>query len=259
MLFLVSILCATGVISVPDGVIHSGDDIVTCEAMINSLQNADVVFVGEKHDDAFAHDWELFLWQSLASDERALALEMFETDVQLLLDSYLAGEITREEFLAGSRPWGNYDTDYSPMVEYAREGGFSVIAANVPRMYAAMVARSGFASVLSEPGFENLSIDSSSTLYREMFLATMEAMGDQMHGMPLDPENMYRAQLLKDAVMASSIEGRSVVFICGSFHSDFHSGIPDQLSSDSFLTVSILGEGEEYSPDLADFVIIREN
>ena len=102
-------------------------------------------------------------------------------------------------------------------------------------------------------------MDSSNTLYREMFLATMEAIGDQMHGMPVAPENLYRAQLLKDVVMARSILEDKVVFVCGSFHSDYHSGIPDQISSDSYLTVTVLGEGEEYSSDLADFVIIRQD
>ncbi len=243
---------------VPGGVIHSGDNVVTAAEMIETLSEVEIVFVGEKHDDAFAHQWELYLWQALGSEDRALALEMFETDVQPLLDEYIAGEITEEEFLSESRPWGNYPTDYAPMVEFAKANGYGVIAANVPRMHAAMVARGGFAAVLGEPGFEEMVVDSSNALYKEMFLATMEAIGDQMHGMPVSPENLYRAQLLKDAVMARSILGERVLFVCGSFHSDFHSGIPDQLSSDSYLTVTVLGEGEEFSAELADFVIVRQ-
>ena len=79
-----------------------------------------------------------------------------------------------------------------------------------------------------------------------------------MHGMPVDHGNMYRAQLLKDAVMAASIIGVRCVFVCGSFHSDFHSGIPDQLTPEvSVVTVKILPEDEEYDPEMADFVIVR--
>lgn len=256
---MVFFMAMFAIISVPGGVIHSGTDVVTADEMIDILNGVDIVFVGEKHDDIFAHQWELFIWESLASEERVLALEMFETDVQPLLDTFLAGEITEEEFLSESRPWGNYLTDYAPMVNFAKENGFRVIAANVQRMYAAMVARGGFAAVTEEPDFEDLSIDSSNVLYKEMFLATMDAIGDQMHGMPVAPENLYRAQLLKDAVMARSIFNEKVVFICGSFHSDYHSGIPDQISSDSYLTVTVLGEGEEYSPDMADFVIFRQD
>ena len=250
-------LCTIAV--VPGGVIHNYSDVVTADEMIETLQGVDIIFVGEKHDDSFAHEWELFIWESLASEDRALALEMFETDVQPLLDDYLAGAVSEDVFIEGSRPWDNYPSDYAPMVEFAKQGDYRVIAANVPRTYAAMVARGGFSAVLSEPGFEEITVDSSNTLYKEMFLATMDAIGDQMHGMPVSPENLYRAQLLKDAVMARSILDERVVFICGSFHSDFHSGIPDQISSSSYLTVTVLGEGEEYSSDLADFVIVREN
>ena len=76
--------------------------------------------------------------------------------------------------------------------------------------------------------------------------------------MPMDTGNMYRAQLLKDAVMARSIRGISCVFICGSFHSDHHSGIPDQLQDHgSYLTVSVIPEDEEMDFTAADFVIMR--
>lgn len=255
-MILFFLLCATNFCP-PEGSIQTGDRLISPEEMFHAIQEVDIVFIGEQHDDAFAHEWELFIWESIEHNGKVLALEMFETDVQEILDSYLAGLISEEQFLAESRPWSNYLTDYSPMVEFAKENSFHVIAANVPRSFAAMVARGGFEVILEEPGFENLVVDSSNVMYRERFLATMEAIGDQMHGMPLDVENMYRAQLLKDAVMASSIAEKKVVFICGSFHSDFHSGIPDQLSSASYLTVTILPEGEEYDPELADFVIVR--
>jgi len=254
-------MLVSAVFSVPAGEIHRGDTIVSADEMIDVLLQTDIVFTGEKHDDPLAHQWELFIWQSLAADNRALALEMFETDVQNLLDDYLSGSIGEDVFLEGSRPWTNYSEDYSPLVIAARENGCRVIAANVPRAYAAMVARQGWEAVESEPFFQALSVDSSNALYREMFLTTMNAVGDQMQGMmPMDPLNMYRAQLLKDAVMASSILNERCLFICGSFHSDFHSGIPDQLPPGAdFLTVKIVAEGEEYSTDMADFVIVRQN
>ena len=50
----------------------------------------------------------------------ALSLEMFERDVQTVLDEYLAGLISERHFLLSSRPWKNYETDYRPLVEYAR-------------------------------------------------------------------------------------------------------------------------------------------
>lgn len=257
---MVYFMILLSVSSNPGGVIHNGTEVVTAEEMIGILQGTDIVFVGEQHDDQFAHQWELFIWEALGSVERALALEMFETDVQPLVNAYLAGEISEDAFLEASRPWSNYAGDYSPLVEYARENGYTVIAANVPRIHAAAVARGGLDAVSEEPGFEDISVDSSNVLYRDMFLATMEAIGDQMHGMPMDPLDMYRAQLLKDAVMARSVLNGRCVFICGSFHSDYHSGIPDQLPPGTdYLTVTILAENGDLDAEMADFVIVRDD
>ena len=89
-------------------------------------------------------------------------------------------------------------------------------------------------------------------------METMEAVGEQMHGMPMSMDDLYRAQLLKDAVMASSIEGLRCVFVCGGFHSDYRSGIPDQMGEGAdFVTVRILPEGEPLDHEVADFVIVR--
>lgn len=138
----------------------------------------------------------------------------------------------------------------------------NVIAANVPRHFAATVARGGWNGLRDAENssfFESLSVDSTNDSYRQQFLATMEAVGNQMQAMPMDPYDMYRAQLLKDAVMASSIDGISCVFVCGSFHSDYHSGIPDQLEpAVSYLTVSVVGEDESWEEGQADFVIVRD-
>ena len=254
---IISLLMCT-MSAVPDGNVMSGGVIVSTESMIEELQDTDVVFIGEKHDDPLAHQWELFIWEALARPGRTLALEMFETDVQGLVNSYLAGELSEEEFLAGSRPWGNYETDYAPLVNLAMERQLPVIAANVPRRFAALVASGGWEALAGEPSFKSPEVDSSSVSYRERFMETMEAVGGEMHGMPMDRGNLYRAQLLKDAVMASSINGIPCVFICGSFHSDFHSGILDQMNGAlSTATVKILPDGEEYDPEMADFVIVR--
>src|SRR5690349_22509367 len=46
--------------------------------------------------------------------------EMFERDVQPALDAYLAGRLSEKDFRAQSRPWGNYDTAYRPLIERAK-------------------------------------------------------------------------------------------------------------------------------------------
>jgi uncharacterized iron-regulated protein len=48
----------------------------------------------------------------------------------------------------------------------------------------------------------------------------------------LNVKGLFKAQVLKDAVMATSLEpflDRRILFCCGHFHSDYHLGIPYQL------------------------------
>src|SRR5262249_18527571 len=115
------------------------------EMMLADLAKADVVFVGEQHDDAATHRLELAILEGLARRRASIivSMEMFERDTQPAIDDYLGGRINESEFLKTSRPWPNYATDYRPLVEFARMKGWRVMAANVPRQYASAVARGG--------------------------------------------------------------------------------------------------------------------
>ena len=120
-----------------------------------ALDRTDVVLVGETHDDVVAHGVEAQLLMRAAERvgglgqgggaERqvVLSLEMFERDVQYILDEYLDGLITEDQFKRSARPWERYDTDYRPMVEFARAHGLPVVAANAPRRYVNRVTRLG--------------------------------------------------------------------------------------------------------------------
>jgi uncharacterized iron-regulated protein len=123
--------------------------------IVAALDGADVLILGETHDDAVAHMLEAELLR--LADERAsergraravtLSLEMFERDVQLVLDEYLAGLISERHFMLSSRPWRNYQSDYRPLVEYAKGRQLPVIAANAPARYVSRVTANGPASL----------------------------------------------------------------------------------------------------------------
>ncbi len=141
------------------------------ESVLEAMNAADVVFIGESHDDSVAHAVEAELLQKAfarhavspepppATRSRGrrnrkdadrqsprrlvLAMEMFERDVQLVLDEYLAGLVRERDFLAASRPWGNYASDYRPQVEFARIHKIPVVATNAPARYVSRVGREG--------------------------------------------------------------------------------------------------------------------
>ncbi len=131
-----------------DGQEASLDDIV------QAMTGADVVFLGEIHTDPVGHWIEAELMgraleqfdigeASGALRPFALSMEMFERDVQEVVNEYLADLIPESQFLASARPWEYYLSDYRPLVEMARATGTPVIAANAPRRYVNRVSRLG--------------------------------------------------------------------------------------------------------------------
>jgi uncharacterized iron-regulated protein len=160
---------------------------------------------------------------------------MFERDIQDTLDAYLKGGIPEEEFLEIARPWPNYHEDYRPLIELAKRKGIPVIAANLPRRAAAAVAMANKISpeVLgSDSAYIPDTYYLDSEEYYKRFLATMETMPSRAPMKMRKTEALFKAQVLKDAVMAGSLNAfldRRILFCCGHFHSDYHLGIPYQL------------------------------
>lgn len=214
------------------------------ETMAAELARADLVFFGEQHDDPATHRMQLALLEAIARrrDSVVLSLEMFERDVQPLLDAYLAGTVTEDSLLAAARPWPRYRTDYRGLVELARARGWRVIAANIPRPMASAVSRAGLGVLDTLPAERRVYAAAQLTCaegddeYFERFMEAMSGMPANHGGGPEDPEaarqtlvRIYQSQCTKDETMAESIAaawmpGTLVIHMNGAFHSDFHQG-----------------------------------
>ena len=167
------------------------------EEFINNVADADVVFLGEEHDNTTCH--ELQRWTTIALAERReimISLEQFEADVQDSLDAYLRGEITEASFLEESRPWPNYEEHYRPTIEWARENGVPVIAANIPRRIARKVSQ-GVGEELQVLGDEHApwQMNTGDPPYRARF---EEAMGGHGGTVSSDLDDWFAAQCIKD-------------------------------------------------------------
>ncbi len=149
--------------------------------MIGQLTRADVVFFGEQHDDPETHRAEFEVLEAIGRTGRpvVLSLEMFERDVQGVVDDYLAGRIDEKDFLARSRPWDRYATDYRRMVELAKARRWPVVAANVPRSLASAVGRKGLAALDTLTPRERTFAASENVCpkddYRARFLESMQS------------------------------------------------------------------------------------
>lgn len=200
--------------------------------MIKALSEADIVFFGESHNNPISHWMELEVTKDLAKLSPkgiTLGAEMFEADNQLIINEYLSGLVAEKKFEAEVRKWPNYDTDYKPLMSFARENNYKFIATNIPRRYASIVFKKGF------KGLSELSKEAKSYIaplpiaYDENVkcYANMIEMGKQMgHGTPKFPQS----QAIKDATMSYFIlknleKGKTFIHYNGSYHSDNHEGI----------------------------------
>ena len=172
------------------------------EDSFDILMDYSVIFIGEEHESRISHDAELTILKGLAERDSnlVLALEMFERDVQDILDAYLKGKISEKKFLKQSRPWPNYPKDYRPLIEFAKKKGMPVIAANIPRRAAAAVSMANKISpdVMGEDRiYLPKTVHLKSKEYYKRFASSMEGMPHftPMKGMKVD--GLYKAQVSK--------------------------------------------------------------
>ena len=134
---------------------------------------------------------------------------MFETDNQLLIDEYFADIIKEASFEKEVRLWENYQTDYKPLIRFAKQNGLKFVASNIPRRYASVVASGGFEALrkLSPEALKYIAplpveYDPELPCYKEM-LSMDAAIGGTMEKKV--NENLPKAQAIKDATMAKSV------------------------------------------------------
>lgn len=248
---------------------------ISYSKMLGKLDEADVVLFGEQHNDPIAHWLQLEVAKDLYQEHKqnfVLGAEMFESDVQLVLNEYLANQAPENNFEQESRPWPNYKTDYRPVVRYAKENGIPFIATNVPRRYAAMVSGGSLAALegISEEAKKYMAplpiqLDMNLPGYQNM----LAMFGNSTHG-NTKSQNIVQAQALKDATMAHFIlqeikEGKHMLHLNGGYHSDNFEGIGWYLkqSDPQVKTLTIttvlqedLDELSEENRNKADFILV---
>jgi uncharacterized iron-regulated protein len=111
-----------------------------------------VVLLGEEHDNAEHHRWQLHTIAALHALQPNLVLgfEMFPRRVQPALDQWVAGELSEAQFLARSewnRVWGFDARLYMPIFEFARMHRVPMVALNVERGLVAEVGKRGWSAV----------------------------------------------------------------------------------------------------------------
>ena len=208
-------------------------EIANYDEMIKDLAKSDMVFFGEAHTNPISHWMQIEMAKSffkIKGDKLVFGAEMFENPNQLVLNEYLAGFYEEKKMIPEmTQMWGNYKTDYKPLVEFAKENKLRFIATNIPRRYASMINKGGMDAL------KKLSLEAKALigpdLEKHFDTIVYADMKDMMGGhIPPNMLNIQTAQASKDATMAhfsvkNFNKGDLFFHMDGSYHSNNKRGI----------------------------------
>lgn len=251
---------------------------MTLDQLATLAGEYDVILFGEEHNDSVAHFLQFALYQKMHEkfgDSVVLSMEMFDRDVQTVLDEYMDGMIKESHFKKDSRCWSNYK-DYRPLVEFAKKYQLDVYAANAPMRYVSLTNKKGQGellklSPLAKTWIAPLPFDTAQGAYyaklREIMGYNMQAGshgGDSVVVIPTGMPPSLSGQSLWDATMAYTIStvftnkpAAKVLHLNGRFHSDDFFGIFQQLQKyapqKKVLVISTLSDPEFRKADMKQY------
>lgn len=240
------------------------------DRLLASLAERPVVLLGESHDNAEDHRWQLHTLAALYGrrPDLALGFEAFPRRVQPVLDRWAKGELDAETFLdevEWSKVWGFAPELYLPLFHFARQNRIPMFALNVERALIARVGQDGWAAVPTDERTGLSDPAPASEPYRETLARvylqkqalsapaagdggeeTSEGTADAPHGhgdlsSVLQDEGFVRfveAQLTWDRAFAEALASAArgpakplVVGIIGRGHLERGQGVPEQLAA----------------------------
>jgi len=202
------------------------------------LSQAHYVLLGEAHNNAAHHFWQL---QSLAmvlgsGRELVIGMEMFPRRVQPALDRWVAGELTEREFLEQSewyRVW-RFDAElYLPILRFARMNRVPLVALNVDRKLTSDTAKQGWDAI--DPARREVISDPAPATqeYREWLQQAFDQHPEEYEA---NFEFFVQAQLVWDRAFAQALRDAHarhpnavIAGIIGSGHLRYGHGVPHQL------------------------------
>ena len=215
------------------------------ENVLKKLARHDVVLLGESHDEAEHHRWQLHTIAALYAyqPDMVLGFEMFPRSVQPVLDRWTKGELDEATFLREvdwQQSWGSEPALYMPLFHFARMHRLPMLALNIDREKSRRIAQRGLAALGSErEGVGDPAPASSS--YRDRLFEWFKTHPDEGAEPNANSErfsHFVEAQIFWDRAMAEAIAGALrnkprplVVGIMGRGHVEYGDGVVHQLAA----------------------------
>lgn len=242
-----------GTACVPQGTWYDparGAPILTA-TVIERMRSKDIVLLGETHTFGDHHRWQVQTISQLylKNPDLILGFEAFPRRVQDVLDKWVAGELSEDEFVRDT-DWETvwkYNIDfYMPMFQFARMNNIPMVALNVDRSLVRKVSTEGWKNVpqderlgLSDPAPAiQPYVDMLAAIYGkhdDKDEAKTPTLADKAFANFVDGQLTWdraMAEAADSALKAAEAEGRNpqLIAIVGRGHMDHFLGIPEQLN-----------------------------
>jgi uncharacterized iron-regulated protein len=212
--------------------------------LLERMARQSVVLLGEAHDSAEDHRWQLHTLTQLYGQQPRLAIgfEMFPRRVQPVLDQWVAGALSEDEFLKRAewdKVWGFNTRDYLPLFHFARMNRIPMLALNIERSLIEAVGKLGWNAV-PEAQKEGVTRPAApSVAYRKELRAVFDhhpvkerGKGEETSAFPRFIESQTAWDRAMAQVMADYLQklpGALVVGIMGAGHVRNGHGVVHQL------------------------------
>ncbi len=252
--------------SFPPGAIVSMDTgaVISFEELIESLEDARVVYIGERHTDPVHHSIQLQIVSALwgKHSDLSIGMEMFDRTYQPVLDMWSAGKLDEKQFVKKSHWYANwrYDFDlYRDILVFAKEKRVPVVALNIPFHIPRKIAAGGVDSLM-EDDRKHLpeTIDTGIRAHRDYVEKVFQ---EHLQSGLEDFEPFYEAQCVWEDAMAESVANRPgngpMAVLVGNGHIGGKFGIPDRAYArkpEPFKTIYLAPAGESVESDCADYI-----
>jgi uncharacterized iron-regulated protein len=170
-----------------------------------AVAGADVMYVGERHDDPVDHRYELEIVRGLLKRKIKFAIgwEMFDTTQQPTIDAWASRAISLDGMLAETdfeKHWGIYSPVYKQILQMAGKGGVPNLALNAPPELPRKVAR-------GEPltAEERAMIPTGFTTTGQGYQNFVAMMGGHPGMKETDKRRFFKAQSVWEQTMATRI------------------------------------------------------
>lgn len=218
-----------------------------------SIASADVVYLGEIHDNPWHHELQLDVVRHLTESgaQPAIGFEFFNTGQTSDLMSFTAPlthtnksskSLTKaEQRLRRQLGWGKQREDewaaYFPIIDYAKQNSLAVFGTDLPAGIRRRITRIGISEL--SPVEQRLIVDTGFS--NEAYRTLMQKRFVQGHCGWNDPkllDNLYKTWLARNDSMATAITDmlasttdRPVVMIVGAGHTMYNMGIVERVAA----------------------------